>query len=134
MIGDMSATTAPGRPRLLRSVAYGLLALIIFAAGVFVLWYRQHYNIWPGQDATERVHWCGRDYQDGGAPLKTWQQVIAGTYGPVRAFGRYPPLGIPGELLYAGVLSGAPPTSCATVIYLRAGPGKYRAYSLLGGP
>ncbi len=28
----------------------------------------------------------------------------------------------------------AQPSSCATVVYLRVGPDKYQAYSLLGGP
>ena len=54
----------------------GVLVLAV-AAALLALWYRSYYNIWPGQDATARVHWCERDYQDGG-PRQTWQEVTAG--------------------------------------------------------
>ena len=110
----------------------GVLVLAV-AAALLALWYRSYYNIWPGQDATARVHWCERDYQDGG-PRQTWQEVTAGTQFPVRDVGRYPPLGWPGQQLFAPIAPDARPGSCATVIYLRAGPDRYRPYDLLGGP
>lgn len=44
------------------------------------------------------------------------------------------PLGLPGQALFAAASPGARPSSCAAVVYLRVGPDKYRAYSLLGGP
>jgi hypothetical protein len=119
---------------LLRTVAYGSLTLIIVAAGCLAVWYRAYYNIWPGQDATARVHWCERDYQNDGPPTETWRQVAAENRGPVRAVGRYPPLGWPGQELFAALFAGAQPSSCATVVYVRSGPDKYQAYSLLGGP
>lgn len=130
----MSATAARQRPSLLSAVAYSVLTLVIIAAGGFALWYRAYYNIWPGQDATARVHWCERDYQDDGPPAQTWRQVSAGSRWPVRDVGRYPPLGFPGEELVAAIYPGARPSSCATVVYVRTGPGKYQPYSLLGGP
>jgi hypothetical protein len=53
---------------------------------------------------------------------------------PVRAAGRYPPLGLPGQQLFAEIYPGARPSSCAVVVYLRTAPGRYQAYALLGGP
>jgi hypothetical protein len=119
---------------LLRMVTFGLLTLSIVAAGGFSLWYRAYYNIWPGQDATARVHWCERDYQDDGPPIETWRQVSAGWRWPVRDVGRYPPLGLPGQELFAAIYPGAQPSSCATVVYVRIGPDRFQSYSLLGGP
>jgi hypothetical protein len=116
------------------AAVYGLIPLVVIAAGGFVLWYRVHYNIWPGQDATARVHWCGRDYQNDGPPTKTSRQVSAGWRWPVRDVDRYPPLGLPGQELFAAIYPDALPTSCATVVYVRIGPDRYQSYSLLGGP
>jgi hypothetical protein len=130
----MSAAAVNHRLPLLRTVAFSLLTLSIVAAGGFSLWYRAYYNIWPGQDATARVHWCERDYQDDGPPIETWRQVSAGWRWPVRDVGRYPPLGLPGQELFAAIYPGAQPSSCATVVYVRIGPDRYQSYSLLGGP
>ena len=130
----MSATAARQRPPLLPTVVYRALTLVIIAAGGCTLWYRSYYNIWPGQDATARVHWCERDYQNDGPPTETWRQVSAESRWPVRHVGRYPPLGFPGQELFAPIYPGAQPSSCATVVYVRIGPGKYQPYSLLGGP
>jgi hypothetical protein len=121
------ARRAGGRARL----GYGVLALAVIAAGVFALWYRSYYNIWPAQDATARVHWCERDYQATGNAPETWSQVNRGA--PVHAFGSYPPLGVPRQRLYAALTPGAAPGGCATAVYLRTGPDRYQSYSLLGG-
>ncbi|HLK78471.1 MAG TPA: hypothetical protein VKU77_33085 [Streptosporangiaceae bacterium] len=130
----MSAT-APGRRRLRRReiIAY-VIVLAVVAAGGYALWYRSYYNIWPGQDATARVHWCERDYQNDGGTPETWRQVTAGSRFGVRGFGRYPPLGVPGQQLFAAVFPDARPSSCATVVYLRTGTNRYQSYGLLGGP
>jgi hypothetical protein len=110
-----------------------LLALVIIAAAAFALWYRASYNIWPGQRADARVHWCQRNYQEDGSP-QPWRQVIAETSYPVRAVGDYPPLGLTRQELFAPIVPHAQLSSCATVIYLRAGSAEYQPYSLLGGP
>ena len=127
-----SGIVATRRTPLRAGLAY-LLALIIIAAGVFAVWYRASYNIWPGQRADTRVHWCGRDYQQDGSP-QTWRQVTAGTSFPVRAVGEYPPLGLTRQELFAPIVPHAQLSSCATVVYLHASPGDYQPYSLLGGP
>jgi hypothetical protein len=116
------------------AVLYGLIPLVVITASCFVLWYRHYYSIWPGQDATARVHWCERDYQNDGPPTVTWRQVSAGWRWPVRNVGRYPPLGLPGQELFAAIYPGALPTSCATVVYVRISSDRYQPYSLLGGP
>ena len=102
------------------AIYYGILATLVVVVGGAV-WYRSYYNIWPGQDATQRVHWCERNYQDLGAPAQTWKQVTASSGGKVRAFGRYPPLGVPGQELYAATFSDAAPSSCSVAVYLRRG-------------
>jgi hypothetical protein len=130
----MSAMAATRRSPLLVTVAYSLLTLIVVGAGGFALWYRAYYNIWPGQDATARVHWCERDYQNDGPPTETWRQVSAEWRWPVRDVGWYPPLGLPGQELFAAIYPGAQPSSCATAVYVRIGPDKYQSYTLLGGP
>jgi hypothetical protein len=128
----MSAIVATRRAGLRAGLAY-LLALIIIAAGVFALWYRASYNIWPGQRADTRVHWCDRNYQQDGSP-QTWRQVTAGTSFPVRAVAEYPPLGLTRQELFAPIVPHAHLSSCATVVYLRASPDKYQPFTLLGGP
>jgi hypothetical protein len=124
-----------GRPPSRRAqIVWWLVVLVVFAAGGFVFWYRAYYNIFPGQDATARVHWCERDYQNDGGPPETWRQVTAGWRFAVRGVGRYPPLGWPGQQLFAAIYPGAQPGSCATAVYLRTGSDRYQSYSLLGGP
>jgi hypothetical protein len=129
---SMSSLVATHPTALRTGLAY-LLALIIIAAGIFAAWYRTSYNVWPGQRADTRVHWCGRDYQQDGSP-QTWRQVTAGTSYPVRAVGEYPPLGLTRQQLFAPIVPHAHLSSCATVVYLHASPAEYQPYSLLGGP
>ena len=116
------------------------VALVVVASGVFVLWYRSTYNVWPGQEASTRIHWCGRDYESFGGPPRTQQQISSQEHFLIRAVGQYPPLAWSPRELFAPVVSGAPRTSvgpppvCAMVVYLRAGPDMYQAYTLEGGP
>jgi hypothetical protein len=119
--------------------AASAVALIVIAAGGFAVWYRGAYNVWPGQQASARVHWCGRDYESFGGAPQTWRQVSALEPVPVRPAGPYPPLGWPHRELFAAAvpaqrLAAGPPLVCATVVYLRTGPDQYQAYSLEGGP
>jgi hypothetical protein len=121
-------------------VAQRALALVVVAAGIFTLWYRQTYNVWPGQAASTRVHWCTRDYESSGNPTQTLRQISAQAHFLLRPVGAYPPLGWSREELFAAVPIGAHPETvgspplCATVVYLRTGTDQYRAYSLEGGP
>ena len=80
---------------------YGVVTAVIVAAGGFTFWYRATYNVMPGQGASGRVHWCGRDYQSAGGSPQTWRQISARQRPPLRAVGRYPPLGLPGQELLA---------------------------------
>ncbi len=80
-------------------VVSGVLTLMVVAAGGF--WYRQAYNVWPGQGASARVHWCGRDYESFGGPPQTWQQITLQEPVPVHAVGQYPPLGWSRQELFA---------------------------------
>jgi hypothetical protein len=122
--------------RLWTSAAASLLGLVVLAAGIFVVLYRSTYNVWPGEQASGRVHWCGRDYEDGGSPAQTWRQITAQAPWPIRPEGSYPPLARSPEQLFAAVYPAAErsPYSCAEFVYLRTGPDKYHTYSLLGGP
>jgi hypothetical protein len=139
MMAGVSAIT-PVRGRVWARVAGGAMALIVVAAGGFTVWYRAVYNVWPGQGASARVHWCGRDYESFGGPPWTWRQISAQERRPVHAVGAYPPLGWPAQELFAAVtpaaprLAFSPPLPCAMVVYLHTGPGQYQAYSLEGGP
>ena len=130
----MSEPAASRPPSRRAQVVYVLIVLILFGAGGYVAWYRANYNILPGQDATARVHWCERDYQNFGDPPQTWRQVTARNQYPVRDVGRYPPLGVPGQDLFAPIYPGAQPGSCSEVVYVRTGPDRYQPYVLLGGP
>jgi len=84
--------------------------------------------------AGARLGWCERDYENDGYAPQTWRQVTAATPYPVRDVGRYPPLGVPGQELFAAIYPGAQPGSCAVVVYVRTGPDRYQPYALLGGP
>jgi hypothetical protein len=129
-VSEPAASRPPSRRA---EVLYVLIVLVVFAVGAFVFWYRATHNILPGQDATARVHWCERDYQNFGDPPQTWAQITAKASYPVRDVGRYPPLGWPGQELFAAIYPGAQPGSCA-VVYVRTGPDRYQPYVLLGGP
>ena len=137
MMTSVSAGTArQGTARgFLARIAVGLLALVLIAA----IWYRQTYNVWPGQEASARVHWCGRDYEIVGGPLQTWQQISSQERLPIRPVARYPPLGLSRQELFAATTAQAQrvsgsPAPCPTTVYLRIEPDDYRAYSLEGGP
>jgi hypothetical protein len=115
-------------------VAQRAVTLVLVAAGIFALWYRQTYDVWPGQAASAQVHWCGRDYQYQGT--QTWRQITSQARWPVRAVSWYPPLGLARQQLFAAMYPKAlrSPSSCATSVYLHTGPDRYRTYSLEGGP
>jgi len=115
-------------------VTSGLLGLAVLAAGIFAVWYRSTYNVWPGERASDRVHWCGRDYDYLGGPAQTWRQISGRA--PARREGTYPPLAWSPQQLFAAVYPAAErsPYSCAELVYLRTGPDQYRTYSLDGGP
>jgi hypothetical protein len=106
----------------------------------FSVWYRETYWVFPGQAASQRVHWCSRDYEAAPGPAMTWRQVSRQEPWPVRVVGLFPPLGFSKEALFASVnpaIARMPPakvTSCTTVIYVRLGPNRYQPYGLLGGP
>jgi hypothetical protein len=116
-----------------------LVTICLLVLG-FSAWYRQTYWVFPGQSASQRLHWCGRDYQAlPGAPM-TWRQISAQEPWPVRVIGFFPPLGFSKEALYASVdpatakLPSGDVVSCTTAIYIRLGTNRYQPYNLLGGP
>ena len=139
MIARVGAATAIRGRSMAARIARGVLALVIVAAGGFAVWYRQTYNVWPGQRASARVHWCGRDYETGGG-AQTWKQIASQERFSIQAVGEYPPLGWSRQELFAAVTptaqrySVSPPLPCAMTVYLRTGRNEYRAYGLLGGP
>ena len=96
--------------------------------------------MWPGQEASTRIHWCGRDYESFGDPPQTQQQISSQEHFLIRVVGQYPPLARSPQELFAAVVIGAPRTSvspppvCAMVVYLRTGPDQYHGYTLEGGP
>jgi hypothetical protein len=121
-------------------VASSVVALLFAGSCGLAVWYRHAYNVWPGQGASARVHWCGRDYESFGGLPQTWQQITAQEPAPVHAVGQYPPLGWSRQELFAASwpraqrLAASKPPVCAMVVYLRTGLDEYRAYSLEGGP
>jgi len=139
-MSGVSAITAMRGARFWIRVAQRAVALVVVAAGIFALWYRQTYNVWPGQEASTRIHWCGRDYESSGGTPQTQRQISSQEHFLIRPVGQYPPLAWSPDELFAAVVIGAPRTSvsppplCATVVYLRTGPDQYQAYSLEGGP
>jgi hypothetical protein len=62
-MSGVSASTARRGERFWITVAQRAVALVVVAVGILTLWYRQTYNVWPGQEASTRIHWCGRDFQ-----------------------------------------------------------------------
>ena len=129
----MSEVTAPRGERRRQAVAWALYALL-FTVGGFTLWYRSTYNVFPGQSADARVHWCNRNYDNNGVPALSLRQVEAGATSPVRVVGNYPPLALHRDQLLAEVYPGPHTYSCAIVVYLRTRPDRYTGYELSGGP
>jgi hypothetical protein len=112
-----------------------VVLLVVAGAAVFALWYHATYDALPGQSATGRVHWCGRDYEYEGPPL-TRQQAVAQAQWPLHAEGSYPPLALSRDELLAATYPARlkVSTSCATSVFLRTGPDSYKPYVLEGGP
>ena len=139
-MSGVSAITAIRGARFWIRVAQRAAALLVVAAGIFALWYRGTYNVWPGQEASTRIHWCGRDYESFGGTPQTQRQISLQEHFLIRPVGQYPPLAWSPDKLFAAVVIGAPRTSvsppplCAMVVYLRTDPDQYQAYSLEGGP
>ena len=139
MAGAFDRFAGPGRHVAIK-IAIGLLVLIVVAAGGVALWYRTTYNVWPGQAASARVHWCGRDYEYFGGATETSYQMSAHERFPIRPVGLYPPLGFSRQELYASLTpqaqrdTSSPPPPCTMIVYLQVGPDAYRAYALEGGP
>jgi hypothetical protein len=139
MMTGVTATTARRGDRVWIWLAQRAVALVVVAVGIFALWYRQTYNVWPGQNASARVHWCGRDYESSREPSQTSQQIASRDHFLLRPVGTYPPLGLSRQELFAAVGPGArrpsaSPRMCTMVVYLRTGPDRYRGYTLEGGP
>jgi hypothetical protein len=135
----VSAITAMRSARFRIRVAQRAAALVVVAAGIFTLWYRQTYNVWPVQEASTRIHWCGRDYESSGGTPQTQQQISSQGHFLIRPVGQYPLLAWSPQELFAAAVIGTPPKSispplCAMVVYLHTGPDQYQAYSLEGGP
>src|SRR5215472_16102780 len=103
MMMSVSSTMALRGTRVPIRVASWLLALVVIVAGGVTLWYRQAYNVWPGQGASARVHWCGRDYENSGGPTMTLRAISAQAPFPVQPVGQYPPLGLSRQQLFAAV-------------------------------
>ncbi len=129
----MSVVTDPRVERRQQAIAWALIAVLV-AAGGFIVWYRGTYNVFPGQSADSRVHWCYRNYDNDGGPAQSLRQVEAGATSPVRVVGNYPPLALHSAQLLAEVYPGPHTSSCAVVVYLRTGPDRYAGYELSGGP
>jgi hypothetical protein len=119
-----------------RDLLSTVVVVAVLAAGGFVFWYRATYNVLPGQGASTRVHWCGRDYEWAGHGTSTWAQLTAQTPGRLRLAGRYPPLGSRAALYATEVTAPQQPpgSACTTGVYLQTGPDRYRSYVLEGGP
>jgi len=116
------------------------VAVLVVVAAALAFMYRITYNVWPGQAASGRVHWCGRDYENFGGPPLTWSQVSSQVRLPVRSVGKYPPLSWSGQELFAATTplaqrdSVSPPLPCAVIVYLRTASDRYQPYTLEGGP
>ena len=74
-------------------VASGVLALMVVAAGGIAVWYRQAWNVWPGQGPLVARTGAGGATSPLAARPLTWQHVTSQEPVPVHAVGRYPPLG-----------------------------------------
>jgi hypothetical protein len=140
MMTGVSAVPAAVGTRLAIRLALAFLVVVVVAAGFFTVVYRSTYNVWPGQGASARVHWCGRDYENSSGATMSWSDVSSNEPFPVQPVGQYPPLALSPQQLFAAVTphaqrySVSPPLPCAMAVYLRTGPTTYKAYSLLGGP
>jgi hypothetical protein len=132
---DEAVAAASVRGARLRIWTGAIVTLVVVGAACFTFWYRTVYNVMPGQGASDRVHWCGRDYEYEGAPL-TRQQAWSQAGRPPQAEGSYPPLGLSRDELLAATYPDRQrlSTSCATLVFLRTGPDSYKPYSLEGGP
>ena len=92
-----------GSTRAWAMLTYGAVVAVLVIAGGFTFWYRAAYNVMPGQSASTRVHWCGRDYESSGSPPQTWRQISGQQRLPLRAVGHYPPLGLGGQECLPGL-------------------------------
>jgi hypothetical protein len=133
------AVSAMRDRRFWRRAVGGVLTLAVIAAAGVAVWYRAVYNVWPGQGASSRVHWCGRDYESFGGQPQTFRQISAQSAIRIRPTGKYPPISWSARELFAATaqalrLDGRNTQVCTTVVYLQTGRDQYEPYSLEGGP
>jgi hypothetical protein len=82
-----------------QAAVIAMAAVCIIGLG-FSGWYRETYWVFPGQSASQRLHWCRRDYE--ATPgLMTWRQISAQEPWPVHVVDLYPPLGFIKKALFA---------------------------------
>lgn len=132
-----SGTTSPrtvSRWRLLAGVA---LLVLVLAAASGAVWYRGTYHLWPGQGVPPRIHWCGRDYDRGAGPAVSRAEVARALGTDPVVVMRVPPIGPRHDLVAAATereVRRREPSApgCATLVYLRLGPGRYLLYELQG--
>lgn len=124
------------RPAPVAILVAASVALLLAGAG-WALWYRETYHLWPGQDIPPRIHWCGRDYDRSLSPPVPLAEAERTLGRPLVAVAGVPP--IRSKDLFAAAteadLRREDPSAegCATLIYLRVDPDRYRAYELQGG-
>jgi hypothetical protein len=104
-----------------------LFAILLVAAAGYVVWYHDHYLVWPGQPAGAPIAWCGHVYQSGGTGL-TLRDVESKASGTVTDIGSYPPIG-PRQKLYAHTRG----SGCPAEVFLQTGSNQFTAYRLAGG-
>jgi hypothetical protein len=92
----------------------------MFAAACgLAAWYRQAYNVWPGQGPMPGCTGADGDYESFGGLPRTWKQITVREPAPVHAVGHYPPLGWPRQELFAASwprvqrLAASKPPVCA---------------------
>lgn len=92
--------------------------------------YRAIYHVWPGQGASSRISWCGRDYDDYGSPAQSLRQITGSNPG-YRLAGEFrEPLGLSSRQV---VSSGCSPYAPG-VVFVSIGSDRYDAFGLSGGP
>jgi hypothetical protein len=125
-----------------RASLAAIAAVLALAVSGALVWYRATYHNWPWEGAPARLTACGRTYERVEGLIDRAAALENGAFKRLYPLFRAPPL--IGHQVYS-VFSpsrrselrehGGAEASCAGLgVYLEEGPGRYRAYVLLGGP
>lgn len=129
----------PVRPVRRRAISAAIVTALVAVFAGLLVWYRATLHNWPWEGDPARLSICDRDYYPGDQAEST-KQIRGDGFDPHQLYPVYraPPLIGPQVYADASPAKRAAPRDpgepCTGSLLIQDSPGRYRVYSLSGGP